>query len=257
MHVQNDTGFRTFLVGTGGVTVYDRVKLSSGTIVVAGAGEDSIGIAQETKAADAYGTVKLWSAPGTFVCRSAGAITSGAAVYGAAAGEIDDTVSGNKLGIALEAATDADQHIEVLPARAMDLLAMQTLIADPAATAADITDNSGGTDPGDDTIAAVTNLDSLTDSTGGSADDTLDAVTQQAGGAGVELTDGDPAKINNNFKELADQIATQKTANTAILAAIAQLAAKHNTLKNDIEANNAAIDSIIDALQANGIVAAS
>ncbi len=47
--------------------------------------------------------------------------------------------------------------------------------------------------------------------------------------------------INNNFKELTDQVVTQKAANTAILAAVAQLAAKMNT-------NSLAVDSAADAV---------
>ena len=139
-----------------------------------------------------------------------------------------------------------------------------------------LTDSTGGTDPEDGTLAAVTNTDTLTDSTGGSADDTLDAVTQQAGGAGVELTDGDAAKINNNFKEVADQLATQKTANTAILAAVSQLATYLNTanaaiavleanqadvaaqlakIKTDVAASDTKINAILAGLRSAGVIA--
>lgn len=157
MNVRNDTGFRTFLVGTGGVGLLTRVKLSSGTIVTAGAGEDAIGIVLETKAAGAYAAVKLWSAPGTFICASAGAITSGAAIYGAASGAIDDAVSGNKIGTALEAASGSGEYIEFLPAGVGDLFDVQAHIADPASAAAltqdTVTDNSGGA--ASTTIAAI------------------------------------------------------------------------------------------------------
>lgn len=68
--------------------------------------------------------------------------------------------------------------------------------------------------------------------------------------------------INNNFKELTDQVVTQKAANTAILAAVAQLAAKTNTnstainsasnavaqLAAKMNTNSTAIDSAADAV---------
>ena len=208
-----------------------------------------------------------------------------------------------------------------------------------------ITDNSGGVDPADDTIAAVTNVDTLTDSTGGTVDNTVaadagiciltipipdmvqfadgdivteivpgfagkilsafwlqeDPVTTGAKGttlnieiettnvtggvitltsaactplgkyiAGTAITDNNTfaaaekisieatsttafiegsgaivlvccsTAVNDNFKELADQIITQKAANTAILAAVAQIAAKVNVLTTAVTAITAA-----------------
>jgi hypothetical protein len=176
-NVQNDTGFKTFPVGTGGATAYCRAKLDSGDAVLAGAGEDSIGVFMETVAADGYATVKLWSAPGTFRMTSAGAIVNGAAVYGAANGQIDDTVAGEKIGTALEAATGANEDIEVLPATAATLLAVQSLISDPTIAASltqeSVTDSSGGS--ASTTLAAVTNTTNLTDNGGGTADGTVAA----------------------------------------------------------------------------------
>lgn len=113
-----------------------------------------------------------------------------------------------------------------------------------------ITDSTGGVDPGD-TLAAVTNTDTLTDSTGGTADNTVSPVVAIAdasmvaiGGSGMttaQEAEYDTAMgevntaigiINDNFKEVTDQIITQKTANTAILAAISGLAGKVNELIN-------------------------
>lgn len=84
-----------------------------------------------------------------------------------------------------------------------------------AATAAitTITDSSGLDGSHDDTIAAITNMATLTNSTGGSADATLDAVTQASGSAAVSFTDGDAAKINNNFTEIKTELDKQVTAN--------------------------------------------
>jgi len=143
---------------------------------------------------------------------------------------------------AVDPTADADAVTAVEPTADADAVTA----VDPTLDASDITDNSGGVDPADHTIPAFSNTDALTDSTGGSADDTLDAVTQQAGGAGVELTDGDATKINNNFKEVADQLATQKTFNTAAMAAVALITAEYNSLKDDTEANETTIEQLVD-----------
>lgn len=107
-----------------------------------------------------------------------------------------------------------------------------------------ITDSSGGTDPGDDTIAAVTNTTALTDNNAGTADDTVEDVADIALSTTDTYTDAAVnnavntaiASISNNFEEITTQLAIQRTANTAILAAIAQLAAKVNTTSTAITA---------------------
>lgn len=219
-----------------------------------------------------------------------------------------------------------------------------------------ITDSSGGVDPGDDIIAAVTNVDTLTDSTGGTADDTVaadagkvilgfhiqlplvvagDVVTDyipgfagtidkvtwiqgtpvttgsknadlvvdveatEISGGIVDLdldaiaigvvvegtavtggnaftaaekisirgetvttfTEGDgtlylvitPTDVNDNFKEITDQIITQEAANTAILAAVSQLAAKQNVDRTAIIALTDAVTEL--ATKVNEIIA--
>lgn len=266
MNTKNDTGFRTFLVGTGGVTRHTRVKLSSGTIVTAGAGEDGVGVALSTEAAGAYCAVKLNSAPGTQLITSAGAITAGAAVYGAASGQIDDTVSGNKIGIALEAATDSGQDIEVLPVTPSDLLALQTLIADPASAASltqeSLTDSTTGV--ASTTLAAqgAPTTHAITDSSTGTASTTeIAEITGSANAGSADL-----APVENAVATLAAEDVLIKadiaTVRTEVKTYIASLAAQLAKIKTDVaavrtgsEANNTAIDSIIDALQANGIVA--
>ncbi|MFA5634520.1 MAG: hypothetical protein WC977_01315 [Anaerovoracaceae bacterium] len=196
-NVQNDTGWKTFQVGTGGSTAYCRAKLDTGKAVLAGAGEDSIGIFCETVDADDYASVKLWSAPGTFRVLSAGAISAEAAVYGAAAGEIDDTVAGEKLGTALEAASGSGEAIEILPSTAASLMALQSLISDPTVASAmtqdTLTDSTGGTPA--TTLAAPTaqTQDTLTDSTGGVAATTLAAPTAQTQDSLTDSTGGTPA----------------------------------------------------------------
>ena len=102
--------------------------------------------------------------------------------------------------------------------------------------AATITDNSGGADPGDDIIAVITNMQALTDNSGGTANTTIADITeaQNAGSA-------DRVPVENAIATIAVELATQRTANTAITAAVAQLAAKTNV-------NSLAIDSSADAI---------
>jgi hypothetical protein len=61
--------------------------------------------------------VTLVSADGTFKCIAAGAFSQGAVVYGRADGKVDDisTTSAIRVGIALEAATNSGDVIEVMP----------------------------------------------------------------------------------------------------------------------------------------------
>ena len=227
MNTRNDSGFKPMIVGTGGVVRNTLVKLSSATVVTAGAGEDSIGVALDTVAVGGYVTVKLWSAPGTFCINAAGAVTSGAAVYAAASGYVDDTVAGEKIGTALEAATAAGDDIEILPATAANLAAVQSLISDPAA------------------MAAITgaSMAAATQGTYTSSTSLADPPTKAEAEAELGLIDAELDKI-------AVDIGAAKTAIDANVVDIAAARAA-------IVLNNAAIDSIIDALQANGIVATS
>ena len=107
----------------------------------------------------------------------------------------------------------------------------------------DLTDNSGGT--GTDTLAAVTNVDTL--SIAGlteAADDTpVDIVATAgacAGAASPTAANVDTAiatavasivtATNKNFKEVCDQVVTQEAANTAIVNALSSLADKVNEI---------------------------
>ena len=106
----------------------------------------------------------------------------------------------------------------------------------------------------------MTNIDLLTDSSGGAADDTVsplvpvsDTSMVAINGSGMTTAqeaeyDAAIAEINtaigvgnDNFKELTDQAITQRAANTAITAAVAQIAAKVNV-------NSLAVDSASDAV---------
>jgi predicted RecA/RadA family phage recombinase len=60
--------------------------------------------------------VDLLSKAGTILCKAAGAFSAGAVVYGRASGLVDDisTSSAIKIGTALEAATAANDLVEVM-----------------------------------------------------------------------------------------------------------------------------------------------
>lgn len=111
-----DTPTRTFTAGAA-IGQYIRVYLSSGKLAVAGLTNKEIGQAEVAAFADGdVIPVRLRTAQGTCKMVAAGAITAGAAVYTAASGKIDDvaTSTGFLVGTALEAATAANDVIEVL-----------------------------------------------------------------------------------------------------------------------------------------------
>lgn len=95
-----------------------------------------------------------------------------------------------------------------------------------------LTDNTGGAAV--ETLAAMVNTDAITDSSGGTADDTLEAMADLATSGGNTYTDAAVnavlAKIRNNFADLAAQLAKQRSLNALVIADIASLAAKINTL---------------------------
>lgn len=117
MSQSNDTGFKGFLASAA-IAQYARVKLdAAGTISTAGLTDKDIGTAQQAAfAAGDQVNVKLRTAPGTHKMIAAGAVTNGAAVNTQASGKVDDaaTATGYVLGVALEAATAANDIIEVL-----------------------------------------------------------------------------------------------------------------------------------------------
>lgn len=108
----NDTGFKTFLTA-GAITQGARVKLSAeNTIVVAGAGEQSIGVALEACASGGYCTVKMYTAPGTFMVQTDAAIAVNSEVYGAASGQVSSSASGAKIFKILKASSGAGGLVE-------------------------------------------------------------------------------------------------------------------------------------------------
>jgi hypothetical protein len=115
---------------TAALDAYVRVKLSSGEVVVAGLNEVAIGVTLANVAAGGLVPVRLLNSQGTAFMTAAAAITSGAAVRGAASGKIDDTGVGPVIGYAEEAATAAGDVIEVLLVGSIPLAA--TASADQA-----------------------------------------------------------------------------------------------------------------------------
>lgn len=116
MTTANSSGYRTCQATSTAIGLGKRVKYAStGLISVAAAAEGAIGVTVEAIAADGYGTVKLFNAPGTFMMVANAAITAGAQVYPTASGNIDDAGTTALPLIALEAATAQNDIIEVGP----------------------------------------------------------------------------------------------------------------------------------------------
>jgi hypothetical protein len=111
----NEEGLKCFDTAAA-IGQYLRVKFSSvGVVAVAGASDLSLGVTEEaTFAASKPVTVRLKTKEGTRKMVASGAITAGAAVYGAASGKVSASGSVYE-GIALEAATADGDVIEVLP----------------------------------------------------------------------------------------------------------------------------------------------
>lgn len=115
MAVQNEGGIKAF-TASGALAAWRRVQLvaSSGTEVeYAGADEEFIGVTQAPAADGESVAVRLRGMSGTFKVEAAGAITAGAAIYGASSGRIDDTASGQAIGTDLTATAAAGGIAEV------------------------------------------------------------------------------------------------------------------------------------------------
>lgn len=109
---ENQTGFKSF-AAVAAITEGQRVKLSGAGVDVAGATDIAIGVATTAAASGGNLTVKLWSAPGTFIVRASAAIAAGAQLYPTASGSVDDTGTTPLNLVAIEAATAAGDLIEV------------------------------------------------------------------------------------------------------------------------------------------------
>jgi hypothetical protein len=111
--LENTSGYKTFQATAVAIAAYSRVKVdSSGLISVAAAAEAAVGVVMEAVAASGYGTVKLFSAGGSFPMIASVAITNGTQVYPAASGKIAASGTTALNFQAIEAATANNDIIE-------------------------------------------------------------------------------------------------------------------------------------------------
>lgn len=133
MSNENEGGIRSYVAGEA-LEAYRRVRLnSSGQVVYADANEHHIGTTTDAQpTSGAMVAVKMKNYPGTRKMVAAGAITSGAKVYGAADGKVNDAEAGLGpcVGTALEAA-DSGSVFEVDPVAPAAALAYSN-VADSA-----------------------------------------------------------------------------------------------------------------------------
>lgn len=137
MTQQTEIGFKTFTAGEA-LEAFRRVKLSSGNVVYAGAGEEFIGVTQDKVASGDPVNVALRASARTYKMVAAAAVTAGAVIYGAASGKVDDAASGVAQGTALEAATADLDVIECLLNNGVagSIDGASTAIGDPTANGA-------------------------------------------------------------------------------------------------------------------------
>jgi hypothetical protein len=113
MVTENSSGYKTFEATAVAIEAYVRVTVgATGTISVAGETDLAVGVTMEAIAASGYGTVKLWSASGSFLVQAAGVVAIGNQLYAAAAGEVDDSGTYKTRLVALTAATAQGDVIE-------------------------------------------------------------------------------------------------------------------------------------------------
>ena len=108
---QKNNGVRSF-ISTAAIVRGVRVKLSSGEVVVTGAGEEGIGVT--VHGADAGAPVAVELDGHTVEAVAAEAIASGADVYPAASGKVGATPAGVREGIAITSADADGDFIEYL-----------------------------------------------------------------------------------------------------------------------------------------------
>jgi len=110
---QNSTGIKTFRATAVAIAAHVRVTVDSAGLIAAAGANDSIGVTLTPIVASGTGSVKLWSAPGTFMVKALTAFAAAAVLYPAAGGTVDDAAAGALLGlIALDAATAAGDIVE-------------------------------------------------------------------------------------------------------------------------------------------------
>lgn len=93
MASQNDIGFKSFLA-SGAITAFLAVDIQAdGTIKACANGTKGVGVIQEDATDANYASVKLWSAPGTFMVQVSGSAVTPATTYGIITGGYAGTVT--------------------------------------------------------------------------------------------------------------------------------------------------------------------
>jgi hypothetical protein len=115
MTTANGTGYLS-LPTAAAINEGERVHINaSGQFALSGATDPSVGTATHNAASGGTLTVKLWTAPGTFLVVASAAITAGARLFPTASGRVDDAGTTPLNLIAKEAATAAGNIIEAAP----------------------------------------------------------------------------------------------------------------------------------------------
>ena len=115
MTTSNASGYFT-LPAAAAIVEGQRLKINaSGQYDVAAATDVAVGVAIHAAASGANCTCKLWTAPGTFICRANAAIVAGVRLFPTANGNVDDAGTTAINLVSREAATAANDLIECAP----------------------------------------------------------------------------------------------------------------------------------------------
>ena len=114
-------GLRTFTAGVA-LAEGERVVITSGTLTSppevslapVGATAEHVGYVEVPALAGELVTIRPRSMAGTKQAVASAAFAAGALLYGSASGRVSTTVSGNPLGVAIEAATAAGDIVEII-----------------------------------------------------------------------------------------------------------------------------------------------
>lgn len=101
-----------------------------GSVIYADAGEQAIGVTLESVSDGDLVSVQLYTKDGTLFGVAAEAFLYGVTLYAGASGTIQDTATGSAIGVALEAATAANDVVEYMPFAVLSNAAVTTTITD-------------------------------------------------------------------------------------------------------------------------------
>jgi predicted RecA/RadA family phage recombinase len=173
-------------------------------------------------------------------------------------------VAGVAVGAKTSSMTTANVDIGKTPVAATTTgLTQQATIADVGAQTQDALTVTAMTGVANTSPAAETNLDTLTDSTGGTPSTTLAAVG--AGGTGAAAGGWDTAghrdsailAINTNFSSVTAELALQKALNTVLINDAKSFAVELNKANVDVAALEAKINAILLSDETAGVRASS